>query len=83
MTPTFDNVYLHEIKKDLKTESGLILQSDVETGNKPAKVVAVGPEVKYVKEGDTVYANWQTAVAVTHDGVQGVLIKEENILGVA
>lgn len=83
MTPTFNNVLLREIKKEMKTDGGIILTRDVETGHAPALVEAVGPECKYVKPGDIVYVNWKESLPVTTDGVQGVLISEENVLGIS
>ena len=82
MTPTFNNVLLREIKKEMKTESGIILTRDVETGQAPALVEAVGPECKYVQPGDVVFCVWKDSVPITTDGVQGVLINEEKVVGI-
>jgi len=82
MRPTFSNVFLQEIKKDLKTASGIILTQDVEAGNKPGMVVACGPDCTQVKPGDTAYVNWKEAIPVTVDGTMGVLVPETAILGV-
>lgn len=82
MTPTFNNVLLREIKKDKTTESGIILTQDVDTGQAPALVEAVGPECKYVQPGDVVFCVWKDSVPITTDGVQGVLINEEKVVGI-
>lgn len=81
MTPTANNILLKEIKKELKTESGIILTADVSTGNIPAYVEAVGLEVKEVQVGDTVYCDWKKAIPVTVDGAQAVLLSEEAVYG--
>ena len=84
MTPTFDNVFLREIKKELKTNAGIILTQDVDSGIKPALVVAVGPDCKQTQVGDTAYVNWKDgAMAVTVDNQMGVLINEKAIMGVS
>lgn len=82
MKCTFDNVLLREIKKELKTDSGIILTQDIEKGNKPAYVEVAGPDCLHVKTGDTVYVNWKDSVPVTIDGIMGVIVSEKSILGV-
>ena len=81
MTPTANNLLLREIKQKLKTDSGIILQSEVSTGNKPAYVEAVGAECKEIQPGDTIYCDWKQAIAVTVDGNQGVLLPETAVYG--
>ena len=83
MQPTFNNVFLREIKRETTTASGIILTQDPNTGNRPALVVAVGPEVTSVAPGDTAYVNWkENSMPVTVDGEMGVLTSETSIMGV-
>ena len=80
MKPTYNNLFVQQMKKESTTSGGIILTTDVETGNKPAVVVAVGPEAEGVKPGMRCYIKWGDAIPVTHDGVQGAFISEKNVL---
>jgi len=77
-----DNVLVAEKKKENKTESGLILQSDVSGDTKVGVVVAVGPDVVYCKIGDVVIPEWAHGRVAQVEGLQGVIFKEENIMGI-
>ena len=81
MTPTANNLLLREIKVDLKTDTGIILTTDLTTGNKPAYVEAVGVETKEIQPGDTIYCDWKKAIPVTVGGDQAVLLSEEAVFG--
>ncbi len=78
-----DNVLLTEDDaKETTTAGGLILSADITTGNKPARVVAMGLEVANKKEiaaGDKVYCNWSEAMPVEIDGKKMAIIKYEFI----
>tara|TARA_R110002020_G_scaffold109623_1_gene253585 strand:- start:2678 stop:2941 length:264 start_codon:yes stop_codon:yes gene_type:complete len=67
-----------------KTESGIFLDED--TANKQAtnilEALAVGPECKFVKKGDTVMVDPRTeAVKGEIDGVTYLLVGEHQLLG--
>jgi len=81
--PLRDMVLIGEIKKSTTTESGIIIEGTRGTGDSsPGLVVAVGPDVKEVKVGEKVYLVWNKGTPVTENGVQRVVIKEEDILAV-
>lgn len=80
MKPTRDNLFVRELKKESTTESGIILTSDVETGNKPAEIVAVGPDANGVQPGMRCYLKWTDTVPVTYNGERGAFISEEKVL---
>ena len=83
MKPLKDFILVAEKKKEDKTESGLILSGiDLETGAKPAEVVAVGPDVKNVKIGDSIAIKWGEALAITVKGAQRALVSEEHVYGI-
>ena len=69
-----------EIKKERKSESGIILEnvsSVKETA--AARVLAVGPDVKNVKVGDEVYIDWAKTKLVVLDGAQRVILDQEDV----
>ena len=74
-----DNVLVTEDKAEQKTESGLILTADVTTGNKPARVIAVGPDVENLLPNSKVYLKWSEAMPVELDGLPCGVVKYEHI----
>ena len=83
MKPTFDNVFIGESKKENVTAGGIIIQGNDGTGAKPGLVIAVGPDCKFVKEGDKVHVKWSEGMYVSDDdATPGILISEENVKAV-
>ena len=80
--PTKDNILVHEVAKEQKTEGGLILTTDLETGSKAGLVVAVGPDADQTLLNHKIYLQWGKGMAVTNDGKQGVLISSEHVMGI-
>ena len=80
--PLKEKVLIAEGKKDTTTESGIILDGRGLGNTTPGIVVAVGPDVKEVKEGDTVYLDWSKSSPVNVDGAQRVMISEKEIIAV-
>lgn len=79
--PFGTKLYASELKKERRTESGIILDgasSVKETAQ--AVVLAVGDEVKTVKVGDRVYIDWAKTKLVVVDGSQRVILDEEDVL---
>jgi co-chaperonin GroES (HSP10) len=81
MKPLRNNVLIAQVKKENKTESGLILTSDQGT-SEFGKVLAVGSEVKYVKVDEWVIPDWSKGKVVTVDNMQCVVLEEDHIMGV-
>jgi chaperonin GroES len=81
MRPLRNNVLLAELKKKSETESGIILTSD-QGKSQEALVVGVGSEVKYLKLEDTVIPDWSKGSVCTVEGIQCVVISEDDILAV-
>ena len=82
ITPLHNKIYIAETKKTEQSASGIIL-----TGNKggdtvAALVLAIGPDVKDVKVGDKIMIDWSKCQAVTVDGIQRAVIKEDDVIGV-
>jgi len=83
MKPLKDYILVGEKAKEEKTASGLILSGiDLDTGAKPAEVVAIGPDVKDVTVGDTIAVRWDKALAITVKGAQRALVSEEHVAGI-
>jgi co-chaperonin GroES (HSP10) len=74
-----DNVLVTEDKAEKTTEAGLILTADVTTGNKPARVIAVGPQVDTLIPGAKVYLKWSEAMPVELDGLKCAVVKYEHV----
>ena len=80
LKPLSDYVVAVGEEAEAKTASGLYLPDNAQEKPKTAKVVAVGPNVKQVKEGDRiVYKSYSTTeVKVGKD--EYILVKEEDVL---
>jgi chaperonin GroES len=79
LKPLKDRV-VAKIEKPLeKTESGILLG---EAKEKPAYAVveSVGPEVKTVKKGDKIIYKEFSTTEVKVDGVDYIILKEEDVL---
>lgn len=75
-------IVVAEDKKENKTEAGIILTVDVETGHKPARVIATGPDVKHIHPGQKCYCNWNDALGFTDDGVKMAALKQSSVFAV-
>jgi co-chaperonin GroES (HSP10) len=77
-----DNVLVTEDKqKETTTAAGLILSTDITTGNKPARVIAFGEDLKDsgLYPDAKVYLKWSEAMPVELDGIKCAVIKYEHI----
>jgi co-chaperonin GroES (HSP10) len=80
--PLKDKVLIAEGKKDTVTDSGIILDGRGLGNTTPGVVLAVGPDVREVRVGDSVYLDWSKSSPVNVAGVQRVMISEDNIIAV-
>ncbi len=81
-TPVNRMMAVHPYPPD-ETAGGLVMPDGVKdpTRSPLALVIAIGPEVKYVKEGDTIiYIN--NMQAIFHQGQRTGLMHEDNVAGV-
>lgn len=69
----------HEVTGEKQSTGGIILTEDISTGNKPALVLAVGPEVTDVKSGDVCYLKWSEAMPVELEGVKCAILRQGHI----
>jgi len=80
--PIRDKVAVVQLKNSTTTDSGIILQGDVSQEAKRGKVIAVGPEVQDVKEGDVVLLDWVHAIQSKIENIPFFLIKEQHVIAV-
>ncbi len=81
--PLFKKVLVAEIKAVTKSEAGIILDNanSVREQNR-AKVLAIGPDVTDVKEGDTLLLDWTKASVVKIEGAQRAIVDQDHIVAV-
>ncbi|MDO4508070.1 MAG: co-chaperone GroES [Candidatus Saccharibacteria bacterium] len=79
LKPLKDMVVAVVLKPLEKTESGILLG---EAKEKPvgAEVVAVGPEVKAIKKGETIIYKEYSTTNVKIDDTEYIIVKEEDVL---
>jgi co-chaperonin GroES (HSP10) len=75
MKPIRNKVFA-EILPPPQRESGIILRNNETLDKYRAKVIAVGPDVKYVKQGDVVRYNENEAVPYEENGKKFVFLRE-------
>jgi co-chaperonin GroES (HSP10) len=83
MKPLRDNLLVAEIKeeKENKSEGGIILTAEVkdQSATKAGLVIAVGPDVVNVKQGDQVYLRWSEGIKVIVDKLEAALVPEDAV----
>ena len=80
MTPTYDNVFVTQVERRTTTASGIILTGEVESGLKPAKILAIGPDCVISAVGAECYVKWGDTAPITEHGTQGAVVSETKIL---
>jgi chaperonin GroES len=78
--PLADYVVAQKLEAQTKTASGLYLPGGAQEKPKVVKVVAVGKDVKRVKEGDQIIFGGYNQTDIKVEGVEYTLIKEEDII---
>jgi len=66
-----------------KTASGLYLPDNAKEKSQIAKVVAIGGGVREVKPGDRICVREYSTTEVKIDGVEYLIVKEEDVLAIA
>ena len=80
--PLKKRVLIAQNAHETKSEAGIILDGRALGNTASAKVLAIGPDVKEVVVGDTVYVNWAKASVVKVDGKDRAMIDEDEIIAV-
>lgn len=78
--PLADRIVLEQLEQEEQTKSGIILPDSAQEKPKMAKVLAVGKDVKEVKEGDVVLYKGYGPDDVKVDNKDYMVAKEEDIL---
>ena len=78
-----EQVLVAAAPKENKTEGGIILSSEVKaTASEPGVVIAKGPEVTWLEQGDTVYLQWDKSMPVRINGQDAVIVHSDYIRAV-
>ena len=65
-----------------KTASGLYLPDNAKEKSQVAKVVAVGKDVKEIKDGDRIIVREYSTTDVKVEGIEYLIAKEEDVLAI-
>ena len=80
MKPLGNKILLAEMVQKNTSAAGLIVRSAVDS--KTGKVLAVGPDAKFVSVGDVILLDWSKGVVVTDEGAQRVLVSEDHVIAI-
>ena len=91
LKPLSDRVVIKMLEKEETTKSGIILAANAQEKPQIAEVVEVGPgrevegklEKMLVKKGDKVVVNKYDGTEVKYEGVDYIIVKQEDILAIA
>ena len=78
--PLGERVLIEQIEAETKTASGLIIPDSAQEKPLQAKVVAIGEEVKTLKEGDTVLYAKFTGTELNLDNKNYIMLELSDIL---
>lgn len=82
LVPLADRIVARPTEAETKTASGIIIPDTAKEKPVMAEVLAVGKDVKEVKEGDKILHSKYGPNEVKVDGEELLLIKEEDVLAV-
>lgn len=78
--PLADRVVAVRVEAAEKTASGLYLPDNAKEKPVMAEVKAVGPDAKSVKKGDKILYKEYSTTEIKIDGMEYLIVKEEDIL---
>ena len=90
LKPLADRVIIKMIESEETTKSGIILSGSSKEKPQIAEVIEVGPGEKvdgkvqemYVKKGDNVIVSKYAGTEVKYEGVDYIIVKQEDILAI-
>lgn len=80
ISPLGDRLVVVREEAKTQTASGIYLPDTAKEQSTIAKVVAAGSDAKHVKEGDRVVYREYSTTELKVDGVEYLIVKEEDIL---
>ena len=82
LEPLLDRIIVEPVKKEDRTESGIILPDTAQDSGapQPASVVEVGKDCATIEKGDTVLFAKFTGIEVQYEGRTLMVIPEKEIL---
>lgn len=89
--PLQDKILVKRVESETKSAGGIIIPDAAQEKPRQAEIVAVGPGKRLadgkvatlsVATGDVVFFNQYAGVEVKLDGVDHLILKEEDVLGV-
>lgn len=75
-------ILVGEAASERTTNSGIVITGSVESGAKPAVVLAVGPDVTAVTKGQKVAVKWSEGLPVTVNGQAAAVLSDEFVYGI-
>lgn len=82
LAPLADRVVATREEAATKTAAGLYLPDNAKEKSQVAKVVAVGKDVKEIKDGDRIIVREYSTTDVKVEGIEYLIAKEEDILAI-
>jgi co-chaperonin GroES (HSP10) len=73
-------IQLHNNEKETVLESGIVLTTKDRDEAQLAKVLAIGPEVEFVKVDDIILPNWNQAAPTKFEKEDYFLVKEDDVV---
>jgi chaperonin GroES len=82
LQPLADRVVAKNVEAEAKSASGILLPESAKEKPQMGQVLAVGKEVKEVKEGDRILYSKYGPTEVKVEGEELLLLKEEDVLAI-
>ena len=82
LAPLADRVVATREEAATKTAAGLYLPDYAKEKSQVAKVVAVGKDVKEIKDGDRIIVREYSTTDVKVEGIEYLIAKEEDVLAI-
>lgn len=82
LKPLSERIVASREESAAKTASGLYLPDNAKEKSQIARVVAVGKDVKEIKLGDRIIIREYSTTDVKVEGVEYLIVKEEDVLAV-
>ena len=82
LKPLADRVIVKRLEAEAKTASGIVLPDSAKEKPEQGEVIVCGKGVKEVKKGDKVIFGKYSPTEIKVDGLEYLVIKEEDVLAI-